>query len=130
MDSGKLFGRGISFPPRLGADGRWAWSEGSENIRECVQVILLTGQGERVMLPEFGGGLGQYLFEPNTVTTRALIADQIKRALTAWEPRIQIDGIQVEEDPTDAQSAVATVLYRLVATEARQSITLRVNLSA
>ena len=130
MDAGKLLGRGISFPPRLGSDGRWAWSEGSENIRESVQVVLLTDQGERLMLADFGGNLGQFLFEPNTTTTRHLIADRITRALMAWEPRMRVELVRVDEDPQDPQAAVATVAYRLVATDARQQMTLRVNLTA
>lgn len=130
MDAGKLLGRGISFPPRLGPDGRWAWSEGGDNIREMVQVILLTDQGERVMLPEFGGSLGQYLFEPNTTTTRHLISDQITKALQAWEPRILVESVRVDEDPQDAQGAIATVSYKLVATDARQQVTVRVNLTS
>jgi phage baseplate assembly protein W len=73
MDKGRLFGRGISFPPRVGPDGRVVWSEGETNIRESIQVILLTEQNERLMLPDFGGGLGMFLFEPNAVATRRQI---------------------------------------------------------
>ena len=42
MDGGQLYGRGMSFPPRVGPDGRIAWSEGETNIRESIQIILLT----------------------------------------------------------------------------------------
>ena len=41
-DAGDLFGRGISFPPRVGADGRIVWSEGEQNMRESIRVILMT----------------------------------------------------------------------------------------
>ncbi len=62
---------------QLGPDGRWAWSAGSKNVRESVQVILLTEPGERLMLPDFGGKLHSFLFEPNTVATRRLLQEQI-----------------------------------------------------
>jgi hypothetical protein len=42
MDAGAIFGRGISFPPRIGPDGRVAWSAGEENVRECMRIILQT----------------------------------------------------------------------------------------
>ena len=45
MDAGTILGRGIAFPPRIGADGRWAWSEGEPNIREAIQVVVLTEPG-------------------------------------------------------------------------------------
>src|ERR671926_1369960 len=117
MDTGSLFGRGIAFPPRVGSDGRVAWSEGEANVREAIRIILMTERRERLMLPEFGGGLGPSLFEPNTVTTRHLIKDRIQKALAEWEPRIKVEAVTVEPDREDPQAAVATIAYKLVATQ-------------
>ena len=129
MDTGRLYGRGISFPPRVGSDGRVAWSEGEQNVREAIRVILLTEQRERLMLAEFGGSLGLFLFEPNTVTTRHLIKDRIQKALARWEPRIQVEAVTVEPDPADTQAAVVTITYKLVATQSRERVTLGVTLA-
>lgn len=128
MDKGKIFGRGISFPPRIGPDGRVAWSEGENNIRESVRIILLTEMRERLRLPNFGAGLRQFLFEPNTVATRHTIQDRITKALAAWEPRVQIDMVNVDADPSDEESAIATVTYKLVATQTLERVTLNVRL--
>jgi phage baseplate assembly protein W len=128
-DTGKILGRGISFPPRVGPDGRVAWSEGEVNVREAIQIILLTEQRERLRLPAFGGGLSKFLFEPNTVTTRQLIRDRITRELADWEPRIMVDSVTVEADASDPQAAVATINYRLVATRAKESVSLSVSLT-
>jgi phage baseplate assembly protein W len=128
MDAGRLYGRGIAFPPHVGADGRIAWSEGETNIRENIEIILRTEERERLNLPTFGGGLRRFLFEPNTVTTRFQIQDRIKRALQQWEPRVTVSTVDVEEDPGDPQSAVATVHYQLVATQAEAQVSLRVRL--
>ncbi|HEV2861681.1 MAG TPA: GPW/gp25 family protein [Pyrinomonadaceae bacterium] len=128
-ESGRMFGRGLAFPPRVGGDGRVAWSEGELNVRESIQVILLTERRERLMLPEFGGGLSGYLFEPNTVTTRRLIKDRIQRALEQWEPRISVESVEVEADPVDSQAAVATITYQLVATQTRERVRLGVTLA-
>jgi phage baseplate assembly protein W len=130
MDQGSIFGRGISFPPRVGPDGRVAWSEGETNVREAVRVILLTEQQERLRLPEFGGGLSRFLFEPNVVTTRHLIQDRITRELARWEPRIKVESVSVEADADDPQAAVAVVTYKLVATGASESVRVNVALAA
>jgi phage baseplate assembly protein W len=130
MDAGKVFGRGIAFPPRIGEDGRLAWSEGPENVRESIRIILMTELGERLMLPEFGAGLGAYLFEPNTATTRRLIQERISDALARWEPRVKVEGITVEEDPANPEAAIATISYQLVANQTRERVTLSVDLSA
>ena len=116
MNAGALLGRGISFPPRVGGDGRVAWSEGEQNIREAIQVILETELRERIQHPQFGGGLDRLLFEPNTTATRRDAQDRIHRALDAWEPRIAVQSVAVEEDPEDPEAAVATISYSLVAT--------------
>ena len=130
IDAGLLFGRSIAFPPRIGADGRWAWSEGDENIRESITIILLTEPGERLLLGTFGGGLRHFLFEPNTVATRRLMQERIEDALRLWEPRITLEDVRVEADPLDEQGVVVTIAYRLVATQARGRVDLSVRLAA
>jgi phage baseplate assembly protein W len=126
---GAVFGRSISFPPRIGPDGRMAWSEGEENIRESIRVTLLTDLRERVRLPEFGGGLTAFLFEPNNVGTRHLIEERITRALKRWEPRIAVEQTRVEQDLDDREAAIAFIQYRLVATQSRNNISLSVRLA-
>lgn len=129
MDEGKIFGRGIAFPPRIGEYGRMAWSEGPQNIRESIKIILLTELGERLKLPEFGGGLRPFLFEPNTVSTHRLIQEEITQALGRWEPRISVDSVTVEPDPENNQAAIATINYQLVANQVSEQVSLSVNLT-
>jgi phage baseplate assembly protein W len=130
MDDGAIYGRGISFPPRLGIDGRWAWSAGPQNIREAIQVILLTIPGERLLLTAFGGQLKQYLFEPNTVATRRQMQEEIVQSLTQWEPRISLDIVTVDGDPVDGSAAVITINYRLVASQATEKVSMKFQFGA
>lgn len=129
MDGGQLYGRSMSFPPRVGGDGRIVWSEGDTNIREALQIILQTAENERINLPGFGAGLQRYLFEPNTVATRFQIQDRITRALQLWEPRISVTEVDVVQDPSDPQAAIATITYKLVSTQITGSVSLSVQLS-
>jgi len=121
-----ILGRSLSFPPRIGADGRFVWSQGEVNIRESIAVILKTEAGERLMLAQFGAGLGRYLFEPNEPSTHTRIEDAITTTLARWEPRIEVEAVSVTADPQDPQAALATISYRLVATSARERITINV----
>ena len=113
-----IFGQGLSFPPRVGADGRLAWSEGEENVRESIRVILLTEPAERLMREEFGCGLRRFLFEPNTVTTRTLIREAVANAIKLREPRVALDGVTVEADAEDPRLVAVEIHFRLVATQA------------
>lgn len=116
MHKHDIYGQGLSFPPRVGGDGRLAWSAGEENVRESLQLILLTEPGERLMRQGFGCGLRRFLFEPNTATTRALIRERITRAIGEWEPRVQLESVEVDPDQDDPRRVRVTISFRLVAT--------------
>lgn len=123
-----LFGQGLSFPPRVGADGRLAWSEGEDNVRESIRLILMTEPGERLMREDFGCGLRKFLFEPNTVTTRELIRERVGKAIERWEPRVKVDDVTVEADTNNPRLVGITVFFRLVATQALGRIGLTLQL--
>ena len=127
MDSARLYGQGLAFPPRVAPDGRLAWSAGEDNIRESIRIVLMTEPGERLRLPAFGTGLGRFLFEPNTVATHALMRGRIGDAMARWEPRIRVESVEVQADTVDPQAAIATITYRLVATQAQERVSLAVS---
>ena len=126
----KLIGRGIAFPPRVDAEGRLAWSEGADHVRESIRIILSTERRERVMMPEFGGGLQRFLFEPNTPATHRLIQECIKRAVGRWEPRVRVESVQLFTDPDEPRAAIATINYRLVATQVTDRVDVNLRLGA
>jgi phage baseplate assembly protein W len=111
-----IYGQGLSFPLRVGAGGRLVWSAGEDNVRESIRLILLTEPAERLMLEDFGCGLRRFLFEPNTPATRALIKERVTRAIARWEPRVRLDDVSVEADPSDDRLIQISILFRLVAT--------------
>lgn len=124
----RLYGRSLAFPPRVGANGQMLWSEGESNVRESVEIILRTRPGERILLPDFGCALERFLFEPNTVSTLRLIQEEVKRALTRWEPRIQLDDVVVETNEIDPRVVDITIFYTLVATQVREKASLSLTL--
>lgn len=95
--SSKAFlGVGWSFPIAP-VNGSLQWVAYEADVEQAIEIILLTNQGERQMLPDFGGGVRSMLFEPNSPATRAAIANQVRSALVAWEPRILVENVQVTE---------------------------------
>lgn len=128
IDEGQIFGRGVAFPPYLDSTGQWAMSVGGQNVRESIQILLLTRLGERLMYPGYGSTLRKYLFAPNIAATRKSIEDAISASLALWEPRITVDSITVDADPSDPQAAIANIQYRLVANQLASQITLTLQL--
>lgn len=129
MEASRVYGQGMAFPPRVQPDGSLAWSSGEDNVREAIRIVLMTEPGERLYLPDFGAGLGRFLFEPNIASTHTLIAERIQDALQAWEPRVRVESVEVAADPADPQAAIATLSYRLVATQRQERVSLSVSVA-
>jgi phage baseplate assembly protein W len=121
-----------SLPLLDGVDGagRLAWAEGNKSLRECMLNILLTRPGERLMRPEFGAGLGNFIHYPNNETTRALIADAARRALDRWEPRVLIEDVRVLAEPQRPSHVHLSIHYRIRYDGARERLDFSLNLGA
>ena len=120
----------MSFPllPGLDDGGRPAWRRGNASVREVMLNILLTRPGERLMRPEFGAGIRNFIHHPNNETTRALIADAALRALTRWEPRVTIEEVRVMADRERLSHVNLEVRYRLLADGRRDTLELALDL--
>jgi phage baseplate assembly protein W len=94
-------GMGLRFP-LLPVNNALGFVSGMELIRQSVEIILDTEPGERIMLPAFGCGLRRYLMQPNTLSTRTAMQEDIATALATWEPRISVSSVTVttDDDPT------------------------------
>ena len=119
----EILGRGWGFPFGFdSASGAVALSEFEENIRQNITIILGTKPGERQMLPAFGCRIHELMFAPNTSATSAIVAHHVEEALSRWERRIKVLKVQAEPDP--GGSIRVAVEYRILATDAVQSMVL------
>jgi uncharacterized protein len=71
----------------------------AESVRQQLQVILSTRPGEQLMRPGFGAGLTEFLGEPDTIATRRRIYDRVHDTVVRWEPRVDVDRIEVTDLP-------------------------------
>ena len=94
-------------------DGRIDWSDDDKSIREVMLNILLTRPGERLQRPDFGAGLLNFVHQPNSETTRGLIAGVVRKSLDLWEPRVIVDGVDVQAARQDPSEVHITIRYRL-----------------
>ena len=102
MNTLSFLGRGWRLPLQPDPDSRQLeMGDGPAQVRQSIAVILETETGERIMRPTFGCGLRRYLMKPNTVATRALIQRDVEVALRTWEPRIELESVDVSpgDDP-------------------------------
>jgi hypothetical protein len=130
-DPKKAFlGVGWAFPLSVSA-GRTATAAYDEDIREAIRIIIGTNPGERVMRPDFGAGLNQFLFEPVNTTTMATLQQRVQAALVDWEPRIDVNTVTVTAqwpsdatvpDPSDRDVLFIQVFYTVRATNSNQNL--------
>lgn len=117
MDSGFL-GTGVSFPFRPTPEGRLKFTSGEEKIRQSVWIILSTAPGERLMRPEFGCGIHDLVFQPNTAALRGAVREAVRAALVRYEPRIDVVEVRVESPPDQHNHLLIHIDYKVRANNA------------
>ncbi len=116
----EFLGKGWSFPVRTPDDGgEIVMSRDEEKIRQSVEIILGTSPGERLMRPEFGCGIHDYVFAPNNVRTAGLLRFHVEEALNRWEPRIDLEEVTVAPDDNDPAVIRIGISYKVKSTDSR-----------
>ena len=93
-------------------DGRIGFPDLETSVRQRIEAILRTSPGEQLMRPQFGAGLELAIHKPNTVSTRAELERNIFAHVSAFEPRIVLDRVEVSPG-TDPAVVMVTLAYRI-----------------
>lgn len=109
MEIGKEFlGRGLKFPLQVDPKtGKISLVEEEEDIRESIEIILRTSRGERVMRPDFGTDIMDYMFLPASENMEDSLASEVREDLLYQEPRIR--NVEVKASRTDGPEGSITV---------------------
>lgn len=93
-------------------DGRIGFPDLETSVRQRIEAILRTSPGEQLMRPQFGAGLELAIHKPNTVSTRAELERNIFAHVSAFEPRIVLDRVEVAPG-SDPAVVMVTLAYRI-----------------
>lgn len=109
-----FLGRGWAMPvgldPRAGTVATVAYEE---DIRQSIRIILETAPGERVMRPNFGCGIHELVFTAVDSTAIRRIRSVVEEALQRCEARIDVLGVNVDEDATAEGKLLVEIEYRV-----------------
>lgn len=109
-----FLGRGWAFPVELDPrTGLVASVAHEEDIRQSMMIILETAPGERVMRPNFGCGIHELVFAAVDSTVIQLIRSTVDEALRRCEARIDVLGINVDEEATSEGKLLVEIDYRV-----------------
>jgi hypothetical protein len=109
----EFLGRGWKFPVGVDPQGLVRMSEYEEDIREAIRIVLATAKGERVMRPDFGCGIHDYVFAAISTSVLGLIEASVTEALIKWEPRIELIGVKAHTEELSQGKLLISVDYRV-----------------
>jgi len=112
-----FLGRGWRFPIVPDELGTLGFVEAEDNVEQSLRVLLLTATGERAMRPEFGTQAPSLVFAPGSAQNLHLLETTIRDAVRAWEPRVELDEVHAEMDPSETPNsgvrAIVSIRYRV-----------------
>jgi len=117
-----FIGRGLTFPMGVDHTGSIALTSGPEDLDRSIRVVLATAPGERVMRPQFGCRIWELLFEPINANTLGLMAQATREAVAQWEPRVELEDVQVKPDDREHALVRIAVIYRVRTTNDRRNL--------
>ena len=109
----EFLGVGWQFPVSLDEQGQIAMAAYEEDVRQAIWLILSTAPGERVMRPDFGCGIHDLVFAPNSPGTAGRVAGEVRQALVRWEPRIDLLEVDALPDPAQPERLLIVIKYQV-----------------
>jgi Bacteriophage baseplate protein W len=100
----------IDFPLHFDSRGQTATADDPAHILEMIEQLIFTNPGERVNRPDFGSGLMQLLFAPNSTELAATVQFTVQAALQHWLG----DVIDVREVVVQAVDSSLTINVKYV----------------
>ena len=109
----------LDFPFHFDDRGHTAEVDNDGHIRDLIEQVLFTAPGERVNRPDFGSGLMQLLFAPNSDELAAATQFLVQGALQQWlGDLIEVEAVEVTSEDSTLR---VTVQYRVRRTDERQT---------
>lgn len=115
----EFLGIGWKFPVNVDNDGKISMSEYETDIKEAIRIILGTAKGERLMRPDFGCGIHDFVFSPINTATLSLVENTVREGLTLWEPRIELIKLEVIPEESDQGKLLVSIDYQVRVTNNR-----------
>ena len=115
-----FLGRGWSFPPTFNRDrGGVEMLEEEADIASSLEILLTTAPSERTMVPQYGCNLDELVFESLDTRMKTLMADKIESAILYYEPRIELEGVRLDDTRELEGVVLIEVTYRVKSTNSR-----------
>ncbi len=103
----------IDFPFHFNDRGRTAGADDADHVRDMIEQLLFTNPGERVNRPDFGSGLLQLVFAPNSPELAAALQLTIQAGLQRWlGDLIEVQALEVTSEDATVRVGVKYIVRR------------------
>ena len=103
----------VDFPYHFDESGRTATAGDDEHVRDMLEQLLFTSPGERLNRPDFGSGLLQMIFAPNSPELAAALQFTTRAAIQRWLADVlDLQALEVESQESTLRVAVRYVVRR------------------
>jgi phage baseplate assembly protein W len=110
--SNDFLGVGWKFPVEVDeTTGRIRTSSYEEDVKEAIYIILMTKVGERMMQPEFGCRMSDFVFDTMDYSSLVQLENEIQNALIMFEPRIIDTEVSIETDSSKVGKLNISISY-------------------
>ena len=109
----------INFPFHFDSRGHTASANDDDHIRQMIEQLLFTNPGERVNQPDFGSGLQQLVFGPNSPELAAALKFTLQATLQRWLG----DLIQLQSLDVTSQESTISILIQYIVRRTNQQQT-------
>ena len=103
----------IDFPYHIDGRGRSAETSDDDHIRDMIEQFIFTNAGERVNRPDFGSGLQQLIFAPNSPELASTLQFTMQAGLTRWlGDLIDLQMLDVQSDDSKLYITIQYIVRR------------------
>jgi uncharacterized protein len=89
----------VDYPFHFDTRGRTAATDDDDHIRDMIEQLLFTNAGERVNRPDFGSGLLDLVFAPNSEELAAALQFSMQAAIQQWlGDVIEVQSLEVKSE--------------------------------
>lgn len=118
-----FLGQGWHFPPRFDTGTKeLALVRDEEDVRQSLYILLHTEPGERIMNPEYGCPLRQFLFETPTLTRLTQLQQVVERAILHFEPRVTASKVEANTEQLNDGLLLLEVAYTIRSINSRHNV--------
>jgi hypothetical protein len=108
-------GMNIAFPLAVGPGGRTAPTPAARHVNDMIEQLIFTNPGERVNRPNFGGGMYQAVFAPNSLELQATVHLSVLAELQQYLGDL-IEIVSLDVEAVD-ETFTLVIAYRIIQTD-------------